>query len=105
MKASNFRCLTRYLDLDFNVHTGRQIETHQHVNGFRIGVENIYQPIMRTDLEMLVRVFINESRAPYCKAFYLSWQGYGTNHVSTRSLGSFDYSFGRLIEYAMIVSL
>src|SRR5271157_2328472 len=93
------------LYLDFNIHARRQIETHQHINCLGVWIQNINQTIVCPDFIMLVRVLIDKSRATYCKAFYLSWQGYGTNYMSARSFSSFDNPFRGLVEDTMIVSL
>src|SRR5271157_615285 len=93
------------LYLDFNIHARRQIETHQHINCLGVWIQNINQTIVCPDFIMLVRVFVYESRATYCKAFYLSWQGYRTNNMSARSFSSFDNPFCGLVEDTMIISL
>src|SRR5690554_2141946 len=52
---------------------------------------------------MLVRVFVNKSRAPNCKPFCLSWQGYGPNDMGTTAFRSFHDTFRRLVQDTMIV--
>jgi hypothetical protein len=58
---------------------------------------------MSANFKMLVRVFINKSRAPYCKPFYPGWQGYWANNSSAGSLRRLDNALGRLIQNAVIV--
>src|SRR5512147_464769 len=54
---------------------------------------------------MLVRVLVNERRAPYCKPFYLGWQGYRPNYFGTGALSGLNNALGRLVEHTMIISL
>src|SRR5271157_32395 len=93
------------LYLDFNIHARRQIETHQHINCLGVWIQNINQTIVCPDFIMLVRILIDKSRATYCKAFYLSWQGYRTNDMSAGSFSSFDNPFCGLVKDTMIISL
>ena len=60
---------------------------------------------MRADFKVLVAVFVDESRAAYCKPFFLGWQGYGANNMGTGTLGGFDNPLGRLVEDTMVISL
>jgi hypothetical protein len=60
---------------------------------------------MRADFKVLVRVFVDESRAAYCKPFFLRWQGYGANNMGTGALGGFDYPLSRLVKHTVVVSL
>ena len=60
------------------------------------------QSVVCANFKMLVRIFINKSRASYCKPFYPSWQGYWTNNSGTSSLGGLDNPLGRLVEHTMI---
>jgi len=41
------------LQLDLDVDTGRQVESHQRVDGLRRGVEDVDEPLVRADLEVL----------------------------------------------------
>ena len=91
------------LNLDLDIHTCRQIETHQHVNRLRIRIDDIDQTIVGTNFEMLMRIFVNERRASYCKPFFLSWQGYWTNYLGSTSLCSVYDPFYGLVEHTMIV--
>jgi hypothetical protein len=93
------------LDFNLDIHTRRKVEPHQHINRLGIWIEYIDQTVVRADFKMLMRVFVNESRAAYCKPFYLGWQGYRANYVGTRSLGCFDNPLGRLVEDSMIICL
>lgn len=54
-------CKILFLNLNFNVHTSGQVEPHQRVNRFRIGIDHINQPFVCTNLKMFVRILVNES--------------------------------------------
>ena len=56
-------------------------------------------------LIMLVRVFIYEWRAAYCKPFFACWQGYRSNDMRAASLSCLNDAFGRLIKNTMVISL
>ena len=93
------------LDLDLNIHTGGHVQPHQHINCLRIRIEYIDQAVVRTYFKMLVRVLVNKGRAANGKFFNPRWQGYRANNLSAAALCCFNYSLGRLIQYAMIISL
>ncbi len=45
-----FNC--RLLQLDFDVHASRQVQLHQGVNSFISWVNDVHQPLVRTDFEL-----------------------------------------------------
>ena len=47
-------------DLDFDIDAGGQIQTHQHVDGLGIRIQNIDHPVVSADLEMFVGVLVDE---------------------------------------------
>ena len=68
-------------------------------------VLNIDETVMCADFKVLVRIFVNESRAAYCKPFFLGWQGYWANYMGTGAFSGFDNPLGRLVEDTMVISL
>ena len=50
------------LDLNFNIHAGRQIQPHQRIDRLRIWIQHVDQPLVRADLKMLVRILVNKVR-------------------------------------------
>src|SRR4029077_1207195 len=58
-----FVFLAKRLDLD--VHTRRQVELHQSVHGLLRGLQNIEQPLVSADLELLARFLVNVRRTQY----------------------------------------
>ena len=49
--------------LDLDVHAGRQVELHQRVDRLRRGLEDVDQPLVRADLELLARLLVDVRRA------------------------------------------
>jgi len=52
------------LQLDLNIHTGRQIQTHQLIDRLRARIDDVNQPFMRTDLIVLLRILVYERPSP-----------------------------------------
>ena len=93
------------LNLNLDIYTRWQIEPHQHIDRLRIRIKNIDEAIMCADFKVLVRIFVDESRAAYCKPFFLRWQGYRAYNMGTGTFGGFDNPLGRLVEDTMVISL
>ena len=51
------------------------------------------------------QILVYESRAAYCKPFFLCWQGYRANNMGTGTLSGFNNPLGRLVENTMVVGL
>jgi hypothetical protein len=49
--------------LDLDVHAGRQIQLHQRVDGLRRRLEDVDQPLVGADLELLARFLVDVRRA------------------------------------------
>ena len=45
---------TDQLNLDFDIHTSREIQAHQHVDRFRIRIQNVDQPVVGSNFEMFM---------------------------------------------------
>src|SRR5688572_31277116 len=50
--------LSHASQLYFNVHAGRQIELHERVHGLVGGIDDVHQPRMRADLQLLARCLV-----------------------------------------------
>ena len=66
-----------FLQLDFYVHTGRQIELHQRVDRFVGGVNNVHQPQMRADLKLVARRLVGMRRTQHIETFLARGQRHG----------------------------
>ena len=53
--------LQNLLDLDFNIHACGQIESHQGVDSFTIGIEYVDKTLVGTNFKMLLTCFMNET--------------------------------------------
>jgi hypothetical protein len=95
---------TNPLNLNLDIDTRWQIQAHQHIDGLGIRIQNINQTIMRSNLKMFVRVFVNERGAANRKAFNFGRQRHWANNSGSGALSRVDNAFGRLIQNAMIVS-
>src|SRR5678815_611767 len=51
--------------LDLHVDTSRQIELHQRVHRLRGRLEDVDQPLVRADLELLARLLVHVRRAQH----------------------------------------
>ena len=49
------------LDFNFDIHSRREVQPHQHIDRFRIRIEYIDQAVMSADFKVLVRIFIDKS--------------------------------------------
>src|SRR5436305_12423962 len=49
--------------LDLDVHTGRQLELHQGVHRLAGGLEDVEEPLVGADLELLPRLLVDVRRA------------------------------------------
>src|SRR5437879_7788162 len=73
--------------LDLHVNARRQTHLHQLVHRVRRGFENIDEPLMRTHLELLARLFVHVRRAQNRPAVDRRAQGNRPRHVRAGSLG------------------
>src|SRR5688572_22356846 len=53
----------RALELDLDVDAGRQVELHQRVDRLRSGLDDVEQPLVGTDLELLAALLVYVRRA------------------------------------------
>ncbi len=82
------------LDLDLDIHAGRKVQTHEHVNGLGVRVEDVDQAVVRAHFKVLVRVFVNESGTSDGKSFDFCRQGYRTNDTRAAAFRRFDDTLG-----------
>lgn len=94
-----------YSDLDFDIDAGGQIQTHEHVNGLGIRIQNIDHPVVCADFEMFVGILIDEGRAANREFFDFCRKGNRTDNLSTAAFSSVNNPFRRLIQNAMVECL
>src|SRR5205807_2967055 len=61
-------------ELDLDVHAGRQVETHQGIDHFRVRVEDVDDPLVGAHLELFTRVLVDERRTDHRLAVDLGRQ-------------------------------
>src|SRR3954462_14735541 len=98
-----FVLLAKRLDLD--VDAGRQIELHQRVDRLRGRLENVDQPLVRPDLELLARLLVHVRRAQHGPLVFRRRQRNRTRQPRARPLGGVDDLGRRLVEYPVVVRL
>ena len=91
------------LDLDLNIHAGRQVETHEHVDGLWIGFKHVDQTIVGADLKVLVGVFINEGWPANGVLLDAGGQGHRANNLGATAFRSLNDALCALIQNAMII--
>jgi hypothetical protein len=87
--GNNYIVLNRYL----NVYTGWQVEPHQGVNRLRIGIDHVKQTFMRPNLEMFMRVLVDEGTATNREALEARRERNWADDLGARSLGRIDDAF------------
>src|SRR2546430_29619 len=98
-------CMAAFLGLDLDVHAGRQVELHERVQGLLGGIEDVEEPLVRADLELLARLLVHVRRAQDAVLVDLGGQRDGPRHLGARALGGVHDLARRLIEQPVIVGL
>jgi len=49
------------LDFDFDIHTRRKVQAHEHINRLGIGIQNVNQAVVSADFKVLVRILVDET--------------------------------------------
>src|SRR4051794_15753210 len=95
-----------HLELDLDVDARRQrVQTLQRVDGFRRRLEDVDQPLMGADLEVLARVLVLERRADHAVDVFLGRQRHRTGDAGAGALGGLDDLFGSPIDGVVVVRL
>src|SRR5262249_7891721 len=90
--------------LDLGVDAGGKVELHQRVHRLRRGIENVHQPLVRANLELLAGFLIDVWRLEHGDFILHGRQWNRTCHASAGAFSSFDDFSRRLVEHAIIVS-
>src|SRR5262245_49378155 len=98
-------CMAVSSGLDLDVDTRRQVELHQRVKRLLRGIEDVQQPLVGADLELLARLLVDVRRAQNAELVDLGGQRNGARHLGARALGGVDDLAGRLVEQPVIVRL
>src|SRR5215203_4848436 len=91
--------------LDLDVDAGGEIELHQGVDRLRGRLEDVDQPLVRTDLELLTRLLVDVGRTEHRPLVDFRRQRDRTRQARAGPLRGLDDLARRLIEHAIVVRL
>src|SRR3972149_8174673 len=89
-------------NLDLHVHAGRQIELHQRIHRLVGRIDDVHQPEMGPDLELLARGLVGMRRAQQVEARLARRQRYRTAHDRAGALGRVDDLQRRLVDQTVV---
>src|SRR5712671_1404504 len=92
------------LDLDLYIHPSGQIEFCEGVDGLRPRVENVDQPLVRLELELLAALLVDVRAAEHGPELPLGRQRDRAGNLRARLLGSADDIGRRLIDQGVVES-
>src|SRR6266516_3139555 len=93
------------LNLDGDVHAGRQVELLQLVHGLGSRINNVEQPLVRALLEGFLGFFVRVRRAAHREPFDARWQRNRAGDPRPGALDGLDDFMGRLVNDPVVVSL
>src|SRR6476620_9564344 len=97
--------MTLPLHLDFDVDARSQRESHQGVDRLRARIEDVDEPLVGADLELLPRVLVDERRADDGELLDAGRQRHGTDDIRAGPLGRLDDLRRRLVEQSVVIGL
>src|SRR5690554_4365904 len=68
-------------ELDLDVDSGRQVESHERVDGLRRRVEDVDEPLVGAHLEVLAAVLVLVGRTDHYEHVLLRRQRHGAGHL------------------------
>src|SRR5574340_667817 len=93
------------LQLNFHVHAGGQIELHQRIDRLVGGINNIHQPQMRADFELVARRLVDVRRAQNIETLLARRQRYRSFDDRAGTFGGIDNFERRLIDQPIVERL
>src|SRR4051812_23171160 len=94
------------LEADLDVDARRQrVQALQRVDGFRRRLEDVDQPLVGADLEVLAGVLVLERRADHAVDVFLGRQRHRTGDGGAGALGGLDDLFGSPIYGVVVIRL
>src|SRR5919202_3707752 len=95
----------RCLQLDFDVHAGRDVEPHQRIHGLGGGLQDVDQPLVGAHLELLPRVLVDEWAANHREPLDPGRQRHGAGNHRPRALSGLDDLLRRLVQDLVVERL
>src|SRR6185312_10033184 len=102
---SRFFPFDELLQLDLHVDTGGQVELHQLVDCLVGRVDDVHQPQVRADLELIARGLVDVRRAQHIEALDARRQRHGPLHHGAGALGGLDDLERRLVDQLVVERL
>src|SRR2546422_5071869 len=93
------------LELDLDVDAGRKVQLHEGVNGLLRWVVDVDEPLVRSDLELLARVLVDEGTADDRELLDARGQRDRTGHRRPGPLRRLDDLRRGLIDQLVVVRL
>src|SRR5262245_60119853 len=91
--------------LDLDVDASRQIQLHQRVHRLRGRLEDVDQPLVRADLELLARLLVDVRRPQHRPLVLLGGERHRPGQARPRPLRGLDDLARGLIQDAIVVGL
>src|SRR5712664_1735661 len=95
----------RALELDFNVHSGGQIQLHERVDSLGRGVHDVEQPLVGAHLELLARGLVDVGAPQHGPAVDDGREQHGARDARAGPPHGLDDLLDRPIEELMVVRL
>src|SRR3954468_13221824 len=99
------RIAVRLLGLVLDADPRRQVQLHEGVERLLRRLEDVEEPLVRADLELLPRLLVDVRRAEHGELVDLGGQRHGAGHAGARALRRVHDLARRLVEQAVIVGL
>src|SRR5581483_5471458 len=96
------RRLHLHLQLDLDVDARCEVQSHEGIHGSRTRLEHVDEALVRAQLELLARVFVDKGRPNHGELLQLRRQGNRTGNLGPGALGGLDDLLGSLIEALVI---
>src|SRR5579872_6226488 len=93
------------LELNLDVHAGREIELHQRVHGLRGRIDDVEHTLVRADFELFTGLLVDVRRAIDGETLNQRRQGDGTPDGGASSLGRIDDFACGMVQHAVIEGL
>src|SRR4051812_16503493 len=93
------------LQLDLDVHAGRQVQLHQGVDRLVGRVDDVHQALVRADLELVARRLVDVRRTQDVEALHARRQGHRALDDGAGALGGIDDLGGGLVDQLVIEGL
>ena len=95
----------KLLDLDLDVHAGRQVELHQSINRLIGRVDDVHETLMRADLKLIAARLVDVRRTKDVEALDARRKRNRTTNHSAGALGGVNDLQSGLVDELIVVGL